>query len=82
MLFRSATVEQFLVSFTGKNVSMLVLLHMVNRGCCENTLLLCKFSACCSPSAYGNLLIFWNCGGLYLFTKANNVLSHVVTLLF
>jgi len=42
MLFRSATAQQFLVSFTGKNVSRLGLLHMVNRGCCENTLVLCK----------------------------------------
>jgi len=25
-----------------KNVSTLGLLHMVNRGCCDNTLLLCK----------------------------------------
>jgi len=42
ILFRSATVEQFLVSFTGKKVPRLDLFHMVNRECCENTLLLCK----------------------------------------
>ena len=30
------------VSFTGKNVYTLGLLRMVNRGCCDNTLLLCK----------------------------------------
>jgi len=42
MSFRSAAVEQFLVSFTGKNVSRLGLLRMVLRGCCENTSLLCK----------------------------------------
>jgi len=41
-LFRSATEGQFFVSFTGKNASRLGLLHMVNRGCCENILLLCK----------------------------------------
>jgi len=34
--------EQFLVSFTGKNVSTLGLLHLVDRRCCDNTLLLRK----------------------------------------
>jgi len=34
--------EQFFVSFTGKNVTTLGLLHLVNWGCCDNTLLLCK----------------------------------------
>jgi len=30
------------VSFTGKTVSILRLLHMVSWGSCDNTLLLCK----------------------------------------
>jgi len=34
-------IEQFLVSFSAKNVSRLGLLHMVNWGCFENTLLQC-----------------------------------------
>jgi len=38
----SNQLEQFLVSFTGKNVFTLGLLHMVGWGCCDNTLLLCK----------------------------------------
>jgi len=33
--------EQFLLTFAGKNVSRLGLLHMINWGCCENIVLLC-----------------------------------------
>jgi len=43
--------EQFLMSFTWKNVSALGLLHMFSRGCCDNTLL-CKTPSCFLPSTY------------------------------
>ena len=41
--------EQFLASFTGKDVSTLGLLH---GGCCDNTLLLCKACLHCLHALY------------------------------
>jgi len=52
-LLRSATVEQFLVSFTGKNVSRVGLLHMINpRVLRKYFAVVQKLSSCCLPSAY------------------------------
>jgi len=46
--------EQFLVSFTRRNVSILRLFHMVSWGCCENTFAAVQnLSSRCLPSVYG-----------------------------
>jgi len=50
-LYYCYQLEQFLMNFTGKNVSTLGLLHMVTWGCCDNTLLLCK--TCLHAVYYG-----------------------------